>query len=92
VDLCIHTAAASDPQARLNLQARLNTLLGQMISRRELKSQSNANVGDSLNTDALTNGGELLVVEITLWPYKLTEKVTIRIVTTDSSVESVELS
>lgn len=92
VEYVIHTEVTSDAADRLSFQEQCNSKLGQMIARGELKENSFISVGDNINTDALTNGGECLNIEADLWFKKLTERVKIKITATDSSVSVTDIS
>lgn len=62
-----------------------------MIARGELKSESYISAGNDINTDALTNGGECLNLEAYCWFKKLTERVKIKVIATDTTT-SVSIS
>lgn len=85
VEYAIHTEVTSDEAQRISFQERENSKLGQMIARGELKSNSYISCGNDINTDALTNGGECLNVEAYCYFKKLTERVKIRIIASDTT-------
>lgn len=87
VESVIHTDVTSDASQRLAFQDRCNQKLSQMIARGELKSDSYISCGNDINTDELTQGGECLNIEAYLWYKKLTERVKISIIATDTSVD-----
>lgn len=88
VEQVIHTDACANRNSRLRLESKLNTLIGTMQSRKELRPESYADVGDTLNTDTLTNGGRYLNIRLNLWFMSLVERVNITVVATDSSVDA----
>lgn len=85
VEGVIHTEVTSDALQRLQFQDAENNKLGQMIARGELKAESYVDIGNEINTDALTNGGECLNIEVHAWYKKLTEEVRISIIATDTT-------
>jgi hypothetical protein len=91
VEYAIHTEVTSDEAQRIAFQERCNSKLGQMIARGELKSESYISAGNDINTDALTNGGECLNIEAYCWFKKLTERVKIKVIATDTTT-SVSIS
>lgn len=90
-EYAIHTEVTSDEAQRIAFQERCNSKLGQMIARGELKSESYISAGNDINTDALTNGGECLNIEAYCWFKKLTERVKIKVIATDTTT-SVSIS
>lgn len=84
-EYAIHTEVTSDEAQRIAFQERCNSKLGQMIARGELKSESYISAGNDINTDALTNGGECLNLEAYCWFKKLTERVKIKVIATDTT-------
>lgn len=90
-EYAIHTEVTSDEAQRIAFQERCNSKLGQMIARGELKSESYISAGNYINTDALTNGGECLNLEAYCWFKKLTERVKIKVIATDTTT-SVSIS
>lgn len=90
-EYAIHTELTSDEAQRIAFQERCNSKLGQMIARGELKSESYISAGNDINTDALTNGGECLNLEAYCWFKKLTERVKIKVIATDTTT-SVSIS
>lgn len=90
-EYAIHTEVTSDEAQRIAFQERCNSKLGQMIARGELKSESYISAGNDINTDALTNGGECLNLEADCWFKKLTERVKIKVIATDTTT-SVSIS
>lgn len=90
-EYAIHTEVTSDEAQRIAFQERCNSKLGQMIARGELKSESSISAGNDINTDALTNGGECLNIEAYCWFKKLTERVKIKVIATDTTT-SVSIS
>lgn len=90
-EYAIHTEVTSDEAQRIAFQERCNSKLGQMIARGELRSESYISAGNDINTDALTNGGECLNLEADCWFKKLTERVKIKVIATDTTT-SVSIS
>lgn len=90
-EYAIHTEVTSDEAQRIAFQERCNSKLGQMIARGELKSESYISAGNGINTDSLTNGGECLNLEAYCWFKKLTERVKIKVIATDTTT-SVSIS
>lgn len=90
-EYAIHTEVTSDEAQRIAFQERCNSKLGQMIARGELKSESYISAGNDINTDSLTNGGECLNLEAYCWFKKLTERVKIKVIATDTTT-SVSIS
>lgn len=90
-EYAIHTEVTSDEAQRIAFQERCNSKLGQMIARGELKSESYISAGNDINTDALTNGGECLNLKAYCWFKKLTERVKIKVIATDTTT-SVSIS
>lgn len=90
-EYAIHTEVTSDEAQRIAFQERCNSKLGQMIARGELKSESYISAGNDINTDALTNDGECLNLEAYCWFKKLTERVKIKVIATDTTT-SVSIS
>lgn len=88
VEGVIHTDAAANRNNRLRLESRLNSLIGEMASRGELKNQSYADVGDEINQDVDTHGGRYLNIRLVLWFIGLVERINITVIATDSSVRA----
>ena len=88
VEQVIHTDAAANRDNRLKLESKLNSLIGDMQARGDLRAQSYADVGDTLNTDTLTKGGRYLNIRLNCWFIGLVERVNITVVATDSSVDA----
>ena len=87
VEQVIHTEVTSDEGQRLAFGSRCNKKLSEMIARGELKNNSYVNVGNDINSDALTNGGECLNIEAELWFKKLTERVKISIIASETTTQ-----
>ena len=85
VEMAIHTGVAADPTRRAVLQAQLNSMLGDMAARGEIRNQSNANCGSALNTDTLTKNGKVLNILLEMWYIGLTERVLITVQATDTT-------
>ena len=85
VEMAIHTGVAADPTRRAVLQAQLNSMLGDMAARGEIRNQSNANCGNALNTDTLTKNGKVLNILLEMWYIGLTERVLITVQATDTT-------
>lgn len=88
VEGVIHTDVTANRSSRLALESQLNSFVGQFISRSELKAASYADCGDALNTDAETNGGRILNVDLVCYFISLTEAVHINVIATDGSVDA----
>lgn len=88
IEQVIHTDVAANKASRIDLEGRMNTMLSWFISRNELKAESYVDIGDSLNSDDLTNGGEYLNINIVCYFLKLTQGVNINIIARDGSVSS----
>ena len=84
----IHTDTASDAVMRNSFANSLQVFIDDEISKGNIKSNSVASCNDNDNSDPNTNGGEKLVIRLTLWFKKLVEKVNIIVVATDSTVTS----
>ena len=87
--LCIdvlHTDVAANPIQRSAFEITLNSIIQRFVANQDLKQESNAVCDGQLNNDIDTAGGEMLIIELNLWFIKLTEKIAIRIIATDSSV------
>ena len=82
----IHTDAASNPSTRQSFSVRFNSVLGNFAAAQNIKNQSNADVGDQVNTDLTTQGGRIFNVVLNIWYIGLVEKVSIKIVATDSTI------
>jgi len=80
----IHTETVSDPINLIQLEGTLQRLVGSFISQGNIGANSVVNLAN--NGVETSNGGEILNVDFELWFKKLTEKVNIRIIATDSSV------
>lgn len=85
VEMAIHTGVAADATRRAVLQAQLNSMLGDMAARGEIRNQSNANCGSALNTDTLTKNGKVLNIVLEMWYIGLTERVLITVQATDTT-------
>lgn len=88
IEQVIHTDVAANKASRIDLEGRMNTMLSWFISRNELTAESYVDIGDSLNSDDLTNGGEYLNINIVCYFLKLTQGVNINIIARDGSVSS----
>lgn len=86
IEEVIHTDVAANRGSRLDLEARLQSYMGNMIARSELRPESTVDVGDSLNADVLTNGGRILRIHLICYFMSLTEKVEITVIARDNSV------
>lgn len=83
----IHTEVVSDPIQRAKFTAAMNNILNEFKSAGNIKDQSYVITDDSINSDAQTKGGEILNVIFVIYFKKLTEKVQIKFIATDSSVD-----
>ena len=86
VEQVLHTDVAANRSSRIALEGRLNQLISTFIARSELKSSSYADVGDSINSDAQTQGGRSLNIHLVCYFIGLTERVNITVIATDDSV------
>lgn len=82
----LHTDAASNPITRASLSTMLNSVLGTFIENQDLYPDSVADCSDSINTDYLTKGGTVLNIILRLHFIGLVERVSIKIIATDTSV------
>ena len=82
----LHTDAASNPITRASLSTMLNSVLDTFIANQDLHADSIADCSDSINTDYLTKGGTVLNIILRLHFIGLVERVSIKIVATDTSV------
>lgn len=82
----LHTEVVSDPTERARFDSIMNGILNEFIAAGNIKDESSVDVSNVINDDEQTNGGETLNINISLWFKKLTEKVNIKIIATDSSV------
>lgn len=87
----IHTDISANVNSRLQFQSDLNSMLGELKARSEIRSQSTADVGSELNSDANTNGGEYLNILLDIWFMKLTERARIYIKASDSTTPQVSI-
>ena len=82
----IHTDAAANAITRASFASRFNSVINDFIARQNLQSDSYADLSDAINTDYLTKGGTVLNAILSLHFIGLVEKIDIKIVATDSSV------
>lgn len=82
----LHTDAASNPITRASVSTMLNSIIDTFISNQDLHADSYADCSDSINTDYLTKGGTILNVILMLHFIGLVERVSIKIIATDTSV------
>lgn len=82
----LHTDAASNPITRASLSTMLNSVLDTFIANQDLHADSIADCSDSINTDYLTKGGTVLNIILRLHFIGLVERVSIKIIATDTSV------
>lgn len=82
----LHTDAASNPITRASLSTMLNSVLDTFIANQDLHADSVADCSDSINTDYLTKGGTVLNIILRLHFIGLVERVSIKIIATDTSV------
>lgn len=84
----LHTDAASNPITRASVSTMLNSIIDTFISSQDLHADSYADCSDSINTDYLTKGGTILNVILVLHFIGLVERVSIKIIATDTSVSA----
>lgn len=82
----LHTDAASNPITRSSLSTMLNSIIDTYKSNQDLLWDSIADCSDAINTDYLTKGGTVLNIILRLHFIGLVERVSIKIVATDTSV------
>lgn len=82
----LHTDAASNPITRASLSTMLNSIIDTYIANQDLHADSYADCSDSINTDYLTKGGTVLNIILMLHFIGLVERVSIKIIATDTSV------
>ena len=82
----LHTDAASNPITRASLSTMLNSIIDTYIANQDLHADSYADCSDALNTDYLTKGGTVLNIVLMLHFIGLVERVSIKIIATDTSV------
>ena len=82
----LHTDAASNPITRASVSTMLNSVLDTFIANQDLHADSIADCSDSINTDYLTKGGTVLNIILRLHFIGLVERVSIKIIATDTSV------
>ena len=82
----LHTDAASNPITRATLSTMLNSIIDTFISNQDLHADSYADCSDIINTDYLTKGGTVLNIILMLHFIGLVERVSIKIIATDTSV------
>lgn len=82
----LHTDAASNPITRASLSTMLNSVIDRYITNQDLQPDSYADCSDSINTDYLTKGGTVLNIILMLHFIGLVERVSIKIIATDTSV------
>lgn len=82
----LHTDAASNPITRASLSTMLNSIIDTYIANQDLHADSYADCSDSINTDYLTKGGTVLNIILSLHFIGLVERVSIKIIATDTSV------
>ena len=84
----LHTDAASNPITRASLSTMLNSIIDTYIANQDLHADSYADCSDSINTDYLTKGGTVLNIILMLHFIGLVERVSIKIIATDTSVSA----
>lgn len=84
----IHTDVAANPLTRSSFQTSLQTLLDNQVAAQNLKNGSEFVMSDELNTDAATQGGAILRIDLYLAFIGLTERVHIRVIATDTTVSA----
>lgn len=84
----LHTDAASNPITRASLSTMLNSIIDTYIANQDLHADSYADCSDAINTDYLTRGGTVLNIILNLHYIGLVERVSIKIVATDTSVSA----
>ena len=82
----LHTDAASNPITRASVSTMLNSIIDTFIASQDLHADSYADCSDSINTDYLTKGGTILNIILVLHFIGLVERVSIKIIATDTSV------
>lgn len=82
----LHTDAASNPITRASVSTMLNSIIDTFIASQDLHADSYADCSDSINTDYLTKGGTVLNIILMLHFIGLVERVSIKIIATDTSV------
>lgn len=82
----LHTDAASNPITRASLSTMLNSIIETYITNQDLMDDSYADCSDSINTDYLTKGGTVLNIILSLHFIGIVERVSIKIIATDTSV------
>lgn len=82
----IHTDVASNSASRLSLCTRVQSKFDSLIATQDLAPDSKVWMTDEMNTDYLTRGGKELNALMQVHFYGLTERVNIKVVATDSSV------
>jgi hypothetical protein len=82
----LHTDAASNPITRASVSTMLNSIIDTFIANQDLHADSYADCSDSINTDYLTKGGTVLNIILMLHFIGLVERVSIKIIATDTSV------
>ena len=82
----LHTDVAANEMSRTLFESSLNSVIAEFVTNQNLKPQSNAQCDSTLNSDINTRGGEVLEIVLNLWFIKLTERINIKIIATDSSV------
>ena len=82
----LHTDAASNPITRASLSTMLNSIIDTYKNNQDLLWDSKADCSDAINTDYLTKGGTVLNIILLLHFIGLVERVSIKIVATDTSV------
>ena len=60
----MHTSAAADASSRAAYETQLNSIINEYIGNRSLRPQSRAIVGEELNNDAVSKGGEVLTIAL----------------------------
>ena len=84
----IHTDVASNPITRTSFSITLNNLISNMVAAQNLKPGSQAILDGDLNNDVNSRGGTLLNIVLELYFIGLTEKVSIVVSATDSSIKA----
>ena len=82
----LHTDAASNPITRASLSTMLNSIIDTYKNNQDLLWDSKADCSDAINTDYLTRGGTVLNIILSLHFIGLVERVSIKIIATDTSV------
>lgn len=81
----IHTPTAANPIQRAIFASTLTSILSGFMPN-EILTDSYADVGEAINNDTATHGGEILYINLNLHLIKVVERVKISVIATDSSV------